>query len=150
MNIVKIQQELIKDVLNSKANNWFIQIKDSEVYIMTRHQVYIFDPKEFLLDASKLYGIGSTNIAESLLKSADDAKPAVKTGIIKSVVFSGKDINCLELKREDNGELVYLDQALLKLYDKSAEFNVINAKSPVFVYESDILVGVVLPVANVG
>lgn len=146
MNIVKIQQELIKDVLNNKSSNWFIQIKDSEVYIMTKHQVYIFDPKEFLLDNSKLDGVGSTNIADSLLKTADDAKPAIKTGITKTVVFGGKDVSCLELKREDNDELVYLDQSLLKLYDKSAEFNVINGKSPVYIYESDILVGVVLPV----
>lgn len=146
MNIVKIQQELIKDVMNNKSSNWFIQIKDSEVYIMTRHQVYILDPKEFLLDNSKLDGVDSTNIADSLLKTADDAKPAVKTGITKSIVLGGKDVNCLELKREDNNELVYLDQALLKLYDKLAEFEVINGKSPVYIYESDILVGVVLPV----
>ena len=136
---------MIKDLLNDKKGKWFIQIKESEVYIMTRYQVFILSPKEFVLDIDKL-GLSNTNIADSLLKYAEDAKPAIKTGIIKSDISQGKDVNCLELKREDNGELVYVDHTLLKLYDKSCEFAVINSKSPVFIYEFDILVGVVLPI----
>ena len=145
MNIVKLQQEIIKDLLNDKRGRWFIQIKESEVYIMSRYQVFILSPKEFVLDIDKL-ALGNTNIADSLLKSAEDAKPAIKTGIIKSVISQGKDVNCLELKREDTGELVYVNQTLLKLYDKNCDFTAINSKSPVFIYESDILVGMVLPI----
>ena len=145
MNIVKLQQDIIKDLLNNKRGEWFIQIKDSEVYILTRFQVFILSSKEFVLDIDKL-GFSNTNIAESLLKSADDAKPAIKTDIIKSVVSQGKVVNCQELKRVDNGEIAYVNQSLLKVYDKNCDFEVINAKSPVFVYENDILVGVVLPI----
>ena len=141
MNIVKIQQEIIKDSLNYKRGKWFIQIKESEVYIMTRCQVFILSSKEFVLDIDKL-GLSITNIADSLLKSADNAKLAVKTSVLR--VLCGTP--CIELKQEDTGELVYVDQTLLKLYDKNCDFKVINAKSPVFIYESDILVGVVLPI----
>ena len=136
---------MIKDLLNDKRGNWFIQIKETEVYISTRYQMFILSPKEFVLDIDKL-GLSNTNIADSLLKSAEDAKPAIKTGNIKSVISQGKDVNCLELKRDDSSELVYVNQTLLKPYDKSCEFAVINSKSPVFIYESDILVGVVLPI----
>ena len=145
MNIVKLQQEIIKDYLNDKRGKWYIQIKESEVYIMTRTQVFILSPKEFVLDIDKL-GLSNTNIADSLIKSVNEAKTAIKTGIIKSVICQGKDVNCLELKREDNGEIVYVDLTLLKLFDKICDFAVINGKSPVFIYEYDILVGMVLPI----
>ena len=145
MNVVKIQQEIIKDLLNNKRGKYFIQIKESEVYIMAKYQVFILSPKEFVLDIDKL-GLSSTNIVDSLIKYANDAKMAIKTGFIKSYISYGKEVNCLELKREDNDQLVYLDQSLLKLYDKSCEFAVIDSNSPAFIYESDILVGIVLPV----
>ena len=144
MNIVKLQQEIIKDYLNDKRGKWYIQIKESEVYIMSRTQVFILSPKEFVLDIDKL-GLSNTNIADSLIKSAKEAKTAIKTGIIKSVICQGKDVSCLELKREDNGEIAYIDLTLLKLFDKNCDFAFINGKSPVFIYEYDILVGVVLP-----
>ena len=144
MNIVKLQQEIIKDSLNYKRDKWFIQIKESEVYIMTRYQVFILRSKDFVLDINKL-GLSNTNIVDSLIKSAKEAKPAIKT-CIKYDICQGKDVNYLELKREDNGELVYVDQTLLKAYNKDCDFAVINGKSPVFIYESDILVGVVLPI----
>lgn len=144
MNIVKLHQEIIKDYLNNKRGKWYIQIKESEVYIMSRTQVFILNPKEFVLDVDKL-GLSNTNIADSLIKSAKEAKQAIKT-CIKSVICQGKEVNCLELKREDTGELVYVNQTLLKLYDKTCDLAVINYKSPVFIYESDILVGIVLPV----
>ncbi len=145
MNIVKLQQNIIKDLLNDKQGEWFIQIKGSEVYILTRFQVFILSSKEFVLDIDKL-GFSNTNIAESLLKSAGIAKPAIKTDIVKSVVSQGKVVNCQELKREDNEELVYVNQSLLKLYDKNCEFKVINSKNPVHIYEYGILVGMVLPI----
>ena len=145
MNIVKLQQDIIKDLLNNKRGEWFIQIKDSEVYILTRFQVFILSSKEFVLDIDKL-GFSNTNIAESLLKSAEDAKPAIKTDIIKSVVSQGKVVNCQELKRVDNGEVTYVNQSLLKVYDKTCEFKLINSKNPIFIYEYGILVGIVLPI----
>ena len=143
MNVVKIQQEMIKDLLNNKRGKWFIQIKESDVYIMTKYQLFILSPSEFVLDIDKL-ALGNTNIADSLIKSAKDAKMAIKTGFIKSYISYGKEVNCMELKRADNDQLVYIDQTLLKNYDKSCEFAVINSNSPVFIYESDILVGLVL------
>ena len=144
MNIVKIQQDLIKDVLAGKSHNWFIQIKDSEAIIATKHQIFILHPDDCLLNANQLIGKGVTVLttANKILDSADDAKLAFKTPVMR--VIDGR--TCIELKREDSDELVYVDQALLKYYDKSADFYVINHKSPVFIYESDILVGVVLPV----
>ena len=141
MNIIKIQQGIIKDLLNYKRGEYFIQIKEGKVYIMTRFQMFILSSKEFILDIDKL-GLSNTNIADSLLKSAMNAMPAVKTPVLR--ILCGK--TCIELKQEDNGELVYVDQTLLKFYDKKCDFKVINAKSPVFIYESDVLVGLVLPV----
>lgn len=144
MNVVKIQQELIKDVLSNKSANWFIQRTDTEVILFTKFQIYLFDHKDFLLKYSKLVdaGVKELTTAKNILNSADNAKPAHKTGVIREIGTS----KCLELKVEGSDELVYLDEKLLKHYDKKSEFEATDHKSPVFIYENDILVGVVLPV----
>ena len=143
MNIVKIQQELIKDCLSGKAHKWFMQKTDTEVILFNRYQMFLLDNKDFLLKYEKLVGAGvkESVAANKILDSADDATLAIRTGCLKTV----NKCTLLELEKADNGELVYVDQSLLKYYDKSADACVINRKSPVFIYESDILVGVVLP-----
>lgn len=144
MNIVKLQQELIKDVVAGKATDYFIQTNDSEVILMTKYVVYVLDPDDWLLNTDKLIArnVNTTTTANKILDSADNAKPTIKTGVTRDL--GGK--SCMELKIEDNEDIVYVDTKLLKLFDKSAEYEAINYKSPVYVYESDILVGVVMPV----
>ena len=58
--------------------------------------------------------------------------------------FHGKD--CMELNKLGSNEPIYINKQLLKYYGKNMSFKVIDSKSPVFVYEKDTLVGIVLPV----
>lgn len=144
MNIVKIQQDIIKDCLTCKGANWFIQMTDKEALVLTKYQMYIIELKDFLLKFNSLIdcGVKVLTSAKEMLKGADDAKPATKTGIKKQC----DKYLCIELKVDD--ELVYVDEKLLKYYDKSAEFEATNSTSPVYIYEDDILVGMVLPVKD--
>jgi len=142
MNIVKIQTDLLKDALNGKAHKWFIQHTASDVLILTEYQMYAIDHKDYMLNTNQLYelGVKSLTIAEKLLDDYENAKPLVKTPV-KRVIDKR---TCIELKLGE--ESIYLDEALLKLYDKNVEFEGTGAKAPVYLYEGELLVGLVLPV----
>lgn len=142
MNYTKIQQDLIKDALSGKGANWCIQMTDTDAIVGTRYQLYVIDLKYFLLKVNELIGhsVKSITSAKSMVDGAKDAKILTKTGIKRQC---GEHL-CMELKVDDT--LIYLDEKLLKYYDKKAEFYGTTSTAPVYVYESDILVGVVLPV----
>lgn len=144
MNIAKIQQDLIKDCLNNKASDWFIFSYKSAVVLLNKCQVFIFPDKDFLLQESKLKaaGVHSSNTFKNVIDQGVYAEPARKTGI--SMEFHGKD--CMELNKLGSNEPIYINKQLLKYYGKNISFKVIDSKSPVFVYEKDTLVGIVLPV----
>lgn len=144
MNVVKIQQDLIKDCLNNKASNWFIFSYKSAVVLLNKCQVFIFPDKDFLLQESKLRaaGVHSSDTFKNVIDQGAYAEPARKTGI--SMEFHGKD--CMELNKLGSNEPIYINKQLLKYYGKNMSFKVIDSKSPVFVYEKDTLVGIVLPV----
>ena len=144
MNVVKIQQDLIKDCLNNKASNWFIFSYKSAVVLLNKCQVFIFPDKDFLLQESKLRvaGVHSSDTFKNVIDQGAYAEPARKTGI--SMEFHGKD--CMELNKLGSDEPIYINKQLLKYYGKNMSFKVIDSKSPVFVYEKDTLVGIVLPV----
>lgn len=144
MNIVKIQQDLIKDCLNNKASNWFIFSYKSAIALLNKCQVFIFPDRNFLLQESKLKaaGVHSSDTFKNVIEQEVHAEPARKTGISKE--FHGKD--CMELNKLGSNELIYVNKQLLKYYGKNISFKVIDSKSPVFVYEKGSLVGIVLPV----
>lgn len=144
MNIVKIQQDLIKDCLNNKASDWFIFSYKSAVVLLNKCQVFVFPDKDFLLQESKLKaaGVHSSDTFKNVIDQGVYAEPARKTGI--SMEFHGKD--CMELNKLGSNEPIYINKQLLKYYGKNISFKMIDSKSPVFVYEKDILVGIVLPV----
>lgn len=141
METLKIQTELLKGALNKKAHEWYLELTDDEVIILTVHQMWLLEHSEFLLDDKKLLDAGVKTITTSgtLLDGYKDAKPLTKTAVKR--VF-GKT-TCIELKLND--EAIYVDEALLKYYDKSAEFEGTGKHQPVYVYEGELLVGLVLP-----
>ena len=145
MNIAKIQTDILKDALNKKGFKWFIELDGSEVVVSNNHQMYVINADDFILDVNKLIGAGvkTMTTAKNLLDGYKNAEPLTKTPI-KRVI--GKYV-CIELKLGE--ESIYVDESLLKNYDKSIEFEGTGAKTPVYIYEGEILVGLVLPVRAV-
>ena len=142
MNVTKIQTDVLKDVLAKKAHKWFISITANEAIIMTGTHVYVLDPKDYILDTKKLLELGVKEVTtiNQILDAHDKAKPLTKTKL-KHIIG---EYTCIELKLGD--ESIFVDEALLKNYDKNIEFEGTGAKAPVYIYEGEILVGVVLPV----
>lgn len=142
MNVTKIQTEVLKDALNGKGSKWLIESKDLEILLSNRVQIFVINSEDFMLDVNKLIGAGVQTMAtgKNIVAGCNNAEPLTKTPL-KRVI--GK-YTCIELKRGD--EAIYVDEALLKNFDKSVEFEGTSGKSPVYVYEGELLVGVVLPV----
>lgn len=142
MNVVKIQTEILKDALNQKAHKWLIQVDDSEVILANNVQIFVIKAEDFILDVNKLVGAGvkTMTTGKNILDGYSKANPLTKTPL-KRVAGN---VTCIELKYGD--ESIYVDEALLKNFDKSVEFEGTSSKGVVYVYEGELLVGVVMPV----
>mgnify|MGYP003471729811 CR=1 FL=1 len=145
MNVVKLQAELLKDVFNKKGGKWFISENNMEetVTLMASHQMWFIPKNNFIFDIKTLndLDVRNTNIVNGMLEKYKDTKPLEKT-FNKRVYY---DKTLIELKSGD--DLIYVDEKLLKLYDKSVTFAGTKPKEPVYLLEDDILVGLVLPVS---
>lgn len=142
MNVTKIQSNILKDALTQKGHKWFIQETTTEVLILTETQLYSLDVKDYVLNTDKLLSLGvkGTTTADKFLDGSENAKPLIKTPI-KRVQDK---LTLIELKLGD--ESIYVNEALLKNFDKNIDFEGTGPKAPVYIYEGEILVGLVLPV----
>ena len=94
--------------------------------------------KEFLFDREKITR-GKDSLDVKRLVDLNGYKDAVKTE--KLVVRDKKTLVIFE-----SGDIeVFVDTKLLKTFDKTATFKVKSCKSPVFVYEENKLVGLIMP-----
>lgn len=141
MDIVKIQTDLLKDILNKKSKKWFISISSDSVTLGSSYQLWIINKDDFILDTTILIHNGVNVISpKKLLGDFESAEPLAKTNI-KRITTDG---TCIELKLKDDH--IYVNEKFLKYYDKDAEFKAITVNSLVYVYEAGLLVGAVLPV----
>lgn len=143
MNIVKIQTDLLKDALAGKSANWIVNINDAEVIVVCDPVIYIFEPSQFVLDVNKLNVKRDVPAVNNLLDAYELAKPLTITGIKKTIPINGKDVVGLELKSETG--LMYVDEAILKNFDKKIDFDGTEYGKPIYIYEGDVLAGVVMP-----
>ncbi len=149
MNVLNIQKDVLKDALSEKDVNrrkWIIKVTPKEVLVTEGHVVFSLPIKDWLLDVDALYKAGC-RASDGLVTIMDGhvkASPADKTGLIKVLKINGGDKEALELKCGES--LIYVDPKLLKNFDKSVEFEATLPNAPVYLYEDDILVGVVMPI----
>ena len=141
LNITKIQTDLLKDILNRKGQQWFISISNDNVTLGSSYQLWVINKEDFILDTTILIHNGVKVIApKNLLGDFENAESLVKTDIKRII----DKYTCMELKLKDDH--IYVNEKLLKYYDKDAEFKAVKVNSLVYVYEEDLLVGAVLPV----
>lgn len=144
MNSIKIQTDLLKDALAGKGTKWIVNINDAEVIVACDPVIYILEPSQFVLDINKLNVKRDVPALNNLLDAYELAKPLTVTGIKKTIPISGKDVVGLELK-SGGGELLYVNEALLKNFDKKIDFDGTEYGKPIYIYEGDVLAGVVMP-----
>ena len=146
MNIINAQVEGLKEALKNKNTVIYVVLLDN-VIIGNGNRLYIIPKKECGVDLTNIDSNNVKIMQESTLKNfmndnlyenvtlTDDKKVVDKKTLR---VFSKGDEN------------IYVDDALLKYFDlKKSTFKGRNSKSPIYIYEYEVMVGVVLPVVNV-
>lgn len=145
MNIINAQVEVLKEALNRK-HKVIYGILDDKVIIGNDTRLYVI-PKEEC-------GIDLTNVACVQVLQESTLKNFVNDNECTEIELTN-DIRVEENKRTlrvfTNGkENIYLDERLIKNFDlKNSSFKGKNARSIVYIYEDEVMVGFVLPIVNV-
>lgn len=144
MNIAKIQSDVIAALVRGNKKNYTYGIGSHNgvgfVGVCSGPCLYLVRSKDFLIDLDK-WGTPSFS-PNNLMSIEPNTKPAEKTldmqynPIIKSII----------VKIANESSHAWVDEKKLKMFSKDCTFRIYNRKSPVFVYEDNELVGLVLPV----
>lgn len=158
MNYIKLQQDIIKQVINKPTKRTFVGVAKynvnftDNIVIITEHSAFFIPEDYFWLDYEKLSKelreFTSQNI-ESFLH-ADKQKYAIKTNesrtLDKAYCKTKKPITCSIFKIKDEDVKVFINDKLLTYFNGDNNYKAVSAKAPVYVYENETLVGFALPV----
>ena len=145
MNIINAQVEVLKEALNGKRKHKVIYgTLDDKVIIGNNTILYVIPKEECGIDLTNVDCNNVNIIQESVLKGFinDDLCENITLTDDKKVVDKKK------LRVFSKGdENIYVGGALLKYFDlKKSTFKGRNSKSPIYIYEYEVLVGLVMPV----
>ena len=144
MNIINAQVEVLKEALNGKRKHRVIYgTLDDKVIIGNDTRLYVIPKKECAID---LTNISCVQVLQELT-----LKRFVNDSECEDLTLTN-DIRVLDDKRTlrvfTNGkEKIYLDERLIKNFDlKCSTFKGKGARSIVYIYEDEVMVGFLLPV----
>ena len=150
MNIINAQVEVLKEALNVTYGT----LDDKVIYGTLDDKVIIGNNTRLYVISKEVCALDLTNVAcvqvlqESTLKNFVNDKECIEIELTN-------DIRVLDDKRTvrvfTNGkENIYIDERLLKNFDlKKSSFKGRGAKSIVYIYEDEVMVGFLLPVVIV-
>ena len=143
MNIINAQVEVLKEAFKNKNTVIYGVLLDN-VIIGNANRLYIIPKKECGVDLTNVDSNNVRIIQESGLKGfINDDK---YTSVILTNDIKVYDKTTLRVFSKDD-EKIYVDDALLKYFDlKKSTFKSRNSKSPIYIYEDEVMVGLVLPV----
>ena len=151
MNYIKIQNDILraKDKCNisGKRFPYMYGYYDNNVGIVDDEKaLYLIPDKLFYLDKDKIFNSVLSNIVEKMVKSELDIQSLIFTGNIRSL--KGCKIDVAILKDDKNNEIAFDIKYLKNIGLKANEctFKGTNYKSPIYVYEYDKLVAIIMPV----
>ena len=154
MNYLKVQTDILKAVCKGNVHKVLRSVSKSldgnEIYLicgdMGSH-VYILEKEKFFLDYEKLennVGGLQSHVLQNILKGIDKAELGYRTDqLIYIEDIKGNGVILKSEKYE-----VVVNEKLLKNFDKNCTFHLSGDLAPIYIYEGDVLAGVVLPIAR--
>lgn len=139
MNTSKIQQKIIAQHKRGAG----ITVGEYEGLIGVSWDgghMYFIAPEDFMLDMDKLLAGRTKFNLETITRHLRDAESAYKTS-------EAKQVECglvVKIKNEQTETWVPLKQ--LELFAKDCSFKITKPLAPVWVFENDTLVGLIMPV----
>lgn len=149
MKVDKIQIDMIKayfkDPKRFRADYHYF-VDDDIAYIIYKGVVlYVIPRKKFVLDTNNMFeGKGPFTGAKRLFDSVGDAEEL--TYAYDKLIDKGT----LSIYKNESGEEIALNKRLLKHFEDkkfTPTYKGTNHKMPVFVFDYDVVVGLVFPVA---
>lgn len=145
MKLNKIFTNILKTAANGKkVVNANYGIEDGYIYyIPDGHRMFRIPENDFLIDLKKAFPkkIPLTN-AKKFFESRRDKEEAIKTNELKTI-NSGKN-TLVKIQSKNNHAWINIDY--LKEFNSDCTFKIVNNISPVFIYEYEECVGLILPV----
>ena len=146
MNHIKLQQDILKakdaEDKRGKRSPFMYGLKENSVCICVNRCCIVVIPRVYwYLDNEKVFSTTPIKL-DHMFKMDEDTVPVYDIGLIRTLP-DGRKV------REFKGDKfsVYLAEDNLKYFGKDVtEYQAINETSPVYLYEYNSLVGIVLPV----
>lgn len=138
-------QKIFADVIKAHLSDKTVLIGDlGEGYVAVSpdgYVCYVMEDKNFLLDKKKLLGTRQEFCMNNIFdrKALDEARPAKWDGMIR---VNAKGEKVYKIVNDDT--YVWVDSKLLRHFD-DPEYQILDPKRPVFIYEHKHLVGMVMP-----
>ena len=143
MNIINAQVEVLKEALKKKKTVVYGVLLDN-VIIGNGSRVYIIPKRNVGVDLTNIDSNNVKILQESTLKNIinDNSYENVTLMDYKKVI----DKKTLRVFSKGN-ENIYVDETLIKYFDlENSTFKGHNSRTPIYIYEYEVIVGVVLPV----
>ena len=143
MNIINAQVEVLKEALKKKNTIIYGVLLDN-VVIGNGNRLYIIPKKECGVDLTNIDSNNVKIMQESSLKNFMNDDLCENVTLTNDIKVADKKT----LRVFSNGnENIYVDESLIKYFElKNSTFKGHNSKSPIYIYEYEVLVGLVMPV----
>lgn len=143
MKLKQLYTELVKAYLDDKIYNWNYGEDDDNVYlIQDEHALWVIPKSRYPFHNERLFEKAPFHSQKRLLQSAYDGVTLELTSLILS---EGKQkLHLLKSEKFD----IYLSDQYLKYLEGDLTFRANDNRSPVFCFENDTLVGMILPVVR--
>lgn len=153
MNYIKLQQDLIKELINKPTRKTFVRIGkyNDDIAIVTEHSVYMIPKQYFYLDYEVVMK-ELPEIEERVIKGfiPDKLEDVTKTNDIKLIAnrFRPKKLDKVQRFNINNvDECLYIDVNKLKYFNcDDYIYKGYKNNAPLFLYRDEHLEGFVLPV----
>ena len=137
MKLKKVYDEIIKASLNNDKAKIFLGKLEDKIAVSTDGFIMYFVPeKDFIFDIEKILRGGGRFNANEFTKDEPKAKPINETSEMKKLL--GK----IAVKIGDK----WVNEKYLKVFESPTFKTTDNYIDPVYVYEDDELVGLVMPI----
>lgn len=143
--LLKLQSDLIKNIKTSYSTWYYAKIDDS-YYISDGHIVHIIPDADCFLDFSKLFTSSSNRFYDQINSILKDIPKTFDLKNLKMTVEHDymKSVAKVFYNEHDNKYITIAVDRLKGLSDK--KFKGTDEKSPVFIYDNDTLICIVMPI----
>lgn len=151
MDYIKIQEKMLKDAYerDTKLKKFSYRYGETDEIIGITPDGYImyFIPKKMLyINTEMIFKEIAPVKLNCFIDSQKDQKDVIMTNQIE---ITDNKVRVRLFKTVESSENIWIDEKLLKYFDlKRSSFKGMNGRSPLFVYEYENLVGIILPVSR--